>query len=93
MRSRDRKLMESIKMYVESYALENAGATPSNREIGDRFSIGRVNAYRYLKAMDELEMIKYQNGRIRTDRIDKIAPIMEMSPSYMNSMPIRLNAL
>lgn len=87
MRSRDRKLMEKIKAYVEHYAMENAGATPSNREIGDEFSIGRVNAYRYLKAMDELGIIIYQNGKIRTDRIDKIAPIMELSPSYMNSIP------
>ena len=87
MRSRDRNLMEKIKAYVERYAMENAGSTPSNSEIGDEFSIGRVNAYRYLKAMDELGMIKYHDGRIHTDRIDKIAPIMEMSPSYMNTIP------
>ena len=87
MRSRNRRLMEKIKTYAEQYAMENAGTTPSTREIGDEFSIGRVNAYRYLKAMDELGIIKYQNGRIHTDRIDKIAPIMEMSPSYMNSIP------
>ena len=87
MRSRDRKLMEKIKTYAEQYAMENAGTTPSTREIGDEFSIGRVNAYRYLRSMDELGMIKYQNGRIRTERIDKIAPIMGMSPSYSNSIP------
>ena len=62
MRSRDRKLMEKIKAFVEDYAMENGGATPSNREIGDEFSIGRVNAYRYLKAMDELGMIQYKRG-------------------------------
>ena len=87
MRSRDRKLMEKIKTYAEQYAMENAGSTPSTREIGDEFSIGRVNAYRYLKAMDELGIISYQDGRIRTERIDKIAPITDMSPSYINSIP------
>lgn len=87
MRSRNRRLMEKIKTYTEQYAMENAGSTPSTREIGDEFSIGRVNAYRYLKAMDELGIISYQDGRIRTERIDKIAPITDMSPSYINSIP------
>ena len=87
MRSRNRRLMEKIKTYAEQYAMENAGTTPSTREIGDEFSIGRVNAYRYLKAMDELGIISYQNGRIRTERIDKIAPIQDMSPSYINAIP------
>lgn len=87
MRSRNRRLMEKIKTYAEQYAMENAGSTPSTREIGDEFSIGRVNAYRYLKAMDELGIISYQDGRIRTERIDKIAPITDMSPSYINSIP------
>ena len=87
MRSRDRKLMEKIKAFVEDYAMENRGATPSNREIGDEFSIGRVNAYRYLKAMDEVGMIKYKEGRIRTDRIDKIAPATDLSPSYLGAIP------
>ena len=87
MRSRNRRLMEKIKAYAEQYALENAGITPSTREIGDEFSIGRVNAYRYLKAMDELGIISYQNGRICTERIYKIAPIQDMSPSYINAIP------
>lgn len=87
MRSRDRKLMEKIKAFVEDYAMENGGATPSNREIGDEFSIGRVNAYRYLKAMDELGMIQYKEGRIRTERIDKIAPATDLSPSYLGAIP------
>lgn len=87
MRSKDRSLMEKIKAYVERYAMENAGATPNTRQIGDELSIGRVNAYRYLKSMDELGMIKYQNGRIRTERIDKIAPVRDMSPAYINAIP------
>ncbi len=87
MRYRDRSLMEKIKAYVERYAMENGGATPTNAEIGDEFAIGRVNAYRYLKAMDELGMLRYRDGRIHTERIDKIAPIGDMSPSYIDSIP------
>lgn len=87
MRYRDRSLMEKIKAYVERYAMENGGATPTNTEIGDEFAIGRVNAYRYLKAMDELGMLRYRDGRIHTERIDKIAPIGDMSPSYIDSIP------
>jgi repressor LexA len=79
--------MEKIKAYVERYAMENGGATPTNAEIGDEFAIGRVNAYRYLKAMDELGMLRYRDGRIHTERIDKIAPIGDMSPSYIDSIP------
>ncbi len=87
MRSKDHNLMIKIKSYVEKYAMENGGATPSNNKIGEALSIGRVNAYRYLKAMDELGMIKYQNGHIHTDRIDKIAPIAGLSPSYLDAIP------
>lgn len=87
MRYKDSNLMEKIKTFAETYALENGGATPTNNEIGEALSITRVRAYRYLKAMDELGMIRYQDGRIRTDRIDKIAPITDLSPSYLDAIP------
>ncbi len=87
MRHKDSNLMEKIKAFAETYALENGGATPTNNEIGEALSITRVRAYRYLKAMDELGMIRYQDGRIRTDRIDKIAPVTDLSPSYLDAIP------
>ncbi len=87
MRSRDRSLMGRIKQYAEEYALENGGTTPSTREIGDRFGINRVKAYRYLKSMDELGLIRYSDGQIHTDRIDKIEPMKDLSPSFLGAIP------
>ncbi len=87
MRYKDSSLMERIKEYAETYAMENRGATPTNNEIGEALSITRVRAYRYLKAMDELGMIRYIDGRIHTERIDKIAPITDLSPSYLDAIP------
>ncbi len=87
MRYKDSNLMEKIKEYAETYALENGGATPTNNEIAEALSITRVRAFRYLKAMDELGMIRYIDGRIHTERIDKIAPITDLSPSYLDAIP------
>ena len=87
MRSRDRSLMGRIKQYAEEYALENGGITPSTREIGERFGINRVKAYRYLKSMDELGLIRYSDGNIHTVRIDKIEPMKELSPSFLGAIP------
>ncbi len=87
MRYKDSSLMERIKEYAETYAMENRGATPTNNEIGEALSVTRVRAYRYLKAMDELGMIRYIDGRIHTERIDKIAPITDLSPSYLDAIP------
>lgn len=72
MRSKDRNLMERIKSYVEEYALENRGQTPSTTEIGKVMGFTRVSAYRYLVAMDEIGMIRYEGGKVYTDAIDKM---------------------
>jgi len=87
MRSKDKNLMEKIKKYAEEYAFENNGNTPSTGDIGDKLGINRVKAFRYLKAMDELGMIRYADGRIYTDRIDKIVPASELSPAFLGSIP------
>ena len=44
MRSKDPFLMDRIKTYVEAYALENGGKTPSTREIGEKFGVSHVCA-------------------------------------------------
>lgn len=72
MRSKDVNLMEKIKAYVEEYALDNFGATPSTTDIGEQFNFSRVSAYRYLVEMDKRGMIQYKNGEIHTELIDKI---------------------
>ena len=87
MRSKNRGLMEQIKTYAEEYAMSHGGATPSTRDIGAAFDISHVSAYRYLRSMDELGMIRYEHGEIRTDRIDKIEPMTNLSPSFSNAIP------
>ena len=87
MRSKNKGLMEQIKTYAEEYAMSHGGATPSTRDIGAAFNMSHVSAYRYLRAMDELGMIRYEHGKIRTDRIDKIEPMTNLSPSFSNAIP------
>ncbi len=72
MRSKNQELMRKIKAYVEEYAMQHNGNAPSTTMIGDKFHMTRVSGYRYLKAMDELGMIIYRDGKVRTDKLDKI---------------------
>ena len=86
MQRKDTGLMERIKDYVEEYAMENGGSTPCMRDIGAAFDIHHTTAYRYLLAMDELGMIRYERGKIHTDRIDKMTGI-RFSPAYIGAIP------
>ena len=87
MRSKDRGLMDRIKAYAEEYALGNGGSTPSTRDIGAAFNISHVSAYRYLRSMDELGMIRYEHGEIRTDIIDKMDRNLKYAPSFAGAIP------
>ena len=87
MRSKDRGLMERIKSYVEEYALSNNGETPTMRDIGANFKMCHTTAYRYLVAMDELGMVRYERGRISTDIIDKMDRNLKFAPSFSGAIP------
>lgn len=87
MRSKDRNLMEKIKVYVEEYALKNNGETPTMRDIGAYFDMCHTTAYRYLVAMDELGMVRYERGKISTDIIDKMDRNLKFAPSFSGSIP------
>lgn len=87
MRSKDRGLMERIKSYVEEYALSNNGETPTMRDIGANFNMCHTTAYRYLVAMDELGMVRYERGRISTDIIDKMDRNLKFAPSFSGAIP------
>ena len=87
MRSKDRSLMERIKSYVEEYALANNGDTPTMRQIGGNFNMSHTTAYRYLVAMDELGMVRYEHGKVYTDKIDKISISPNLAPSFSGSIP------
>ena len=87
MRSKNQELMRKIKAYVEEYAMQHNGNAPSTTMIGDKFHMTRVSGYRYLKAMDELGMIIYRNGKVRTDKLDKInMRIGDLSENYIEGI-------
>ena len=77
MRSKSKEKMEQIKAYVESYAMSNGGKTPTNREIAPAVGLTHSCISRYLRAMDELGMIRYRKGKLSTDLIDKIETMDE----------------
>ena len=57
------------------------------RDIAAGHGIDYTTVYRYLKAMDELGMIRYDYGKVRTDLIDKIEVNPQLSRSYVDSIP------
>ena len=87
MRYKDSGLMERIKAYVEDYAMDHGGATPCMRDIGKAFGIHHSTAYRYLMSMHELGMIRYERGKIHTDRIDKMGTSLAFAPAYSGAIP------
>ena len=87
MRSKSKEKMEQIKAYVESYAMSNGGKTPTNREIAPAVGLTHSCISRYLRAMDELGMIRYRKGKLSTDLIDKIETPDELSESYSDALP------
>ena len=87
MRSRDTALMEKIRDYAEEYALQNMGMTPSTREIGAALGLHYSRVFRHLEEMDRLGMIRYQDGIIHTEKIDRIRPATSLCPAFVNAIP------
>lgn len=71
MRQKDPELMKRILEYVTEYYL-NYASTPSTTLIANEVGIARGTAYKYLVAMDERGMLKYQDGEIVTASMEKI---------------------
>lgn len=71
MRQKDPELMKKILEYVTEYYL-NYSSTPSTTQIAYAVGIARGTAYKYLVAMDERGMLKYQDGDIVTAAMEKI---------------------
>lgn len=86
MLQKDRGLMERIKRFAEEYALANQGTTPSMAEIGARFRISRSGAFGYLKAMDKLGMIRYEDGIIHTEVTDKMIVPTRLCKGYVEGI-------
>lgn len=64
MRTKNSELMAQISSYIDQYYCENH-STPSVNAIAEGVGISKATAYRYLVAMDERGLLKY-DGASRT---------------------------
>lgn len=71
MRHKSTELMGTIKAFVEEY-YKKYRHSPSTTEIADAVGIARGTAYKYLVAMNDNGMIRYDGQQISTDKTDKI---------------------
>lgn len=71
MRSKNKDLMEKIKLFIESCFNENY-RMPTVREIGKAMGISPSCVHRYLVEMNERNIISYSNGKMSTERIESM---------------------
>lgn len=71
MRHKSTELMGTIKAFVEEY-YKNYRHSPSTTEIADAVGIARGTAYKYLVAMNENGMIRYDGQQISTEKTEKV---------------------
>ena len=71
MRHKSTELMGTIKAFVEEH-YKNYRHSPSTTEIADAVGIARGTAYKYLVAMNENGMIRYDGQQISTEKTEKV---------------------
>ena len=71
MRHKSTELMEKIQTYVENYYKEYRHS-PSTTDIADAVGIARGTAYKYLVAMSDNGMIRYDGQQISTEKTEKV---------------------
>lgn len=71
MRHKSTELMGTIKAFVEEY-YKNYRHSPSTTQIADAVSIARRTAYKYIVAMNENGMIRYDGQQISTEQTEKV---------------------
>lgn len=71
MRHKSTELMCTIKAFVEEY-YKNYRHSPSTTEIANAVGIARGTAYKYLLAMSDNGMIRYDGQQISTEQTEKV---------------------
>lgn len=71
MRSKNVELMNRIKEYIED-CFESNHRMPTVREIAGKMGVAPSLVHRYLVSMADRGMISYSNGRMSTEKIDKM---------------------
>lgn len=85
MRAKSSELMDRIKRYAEDYILET-GRSPSTTAIAEAVGISRGTAYKYLVAMAERNIIKYDGGAISTEATAKLSGALSRA-AIVGSIP------
>ena len=75
MRHKSEVIMQTIKDYAENFYFTRR-RSPSTTEIADAVGIARGTAYKYLVAMKDKGLIRYDGRKIITDRTEKASPEM-----------------
>ena len=71
MRHKSTELMGTIKAFVEEY-YKNYRHSPSTTEIANAVGIARGTAYKYLLAMSDNGMIRYDGQQISIEQTEKV---------------------
>ena len=71
MRHKSTELMDKIQTYVENYYKEYRHS-PSTTDIADAVGIARGTVYKYLVAMSDNGMIRYDGRQISTEKTEKV---------------------
>ena len=71
MRHKDMELMRRIREFAERFYAEN-GRSPSTAEIGRSAGVTKDTVHRYLKEMDEKDMISYNGRSISTEKTERV---------------------
>ncbi len=88
MREKSLEMMKQIKNYIENFTIDSAGKKPTTREIGAAMGLSHVSVIRYLRMMDEAGLAVYRDGRIETDRLER----MHGAPSFSRNYPEGISA-
>lgn len=71
MRSKNPELMKKLKLFIED-CFEANHRMPTVREAAKEMNVSPSCVHRYLVEMAEKGYISYENGRLSTDKIDKM---------------------
>ena len=85
MRHKSTELMEKIQAYVENYYKEYRHS-PSTTDIANAVGIARGTAYKYLVAMSDNGMIRYDGQQISTEKTEKVQTELT-SVALLGSVP------
>ncbi len=71
MRHKNESMLNDMLNYIKDFIIKNS-KSPTTYDLADAFNTTRTTAYRYLLELKERGEIRYENGIISTDKLQKI---------------------